>query len=78
MSPESELRLRLLRSAPLDTWIALSEDESRIVAIGATYSEIVERSESAGEFDPVILKTPQRWALPFLNVFVLSSQIRNR
>ncbi len=62
MSPENAHRLELLRSAPLDTWIALSEDESRIVATGATYTEVVERSESAGESDPLILKTPAQWS----------------
>lgn len=62
MSPEAAVRLELLRSAPLDSWIALSEDESRIVATGATYSEVAERSEQAGVSDPLILKTPEKWA----------------
>ena len=54
-------RLQLLRSAPLDSWIALSEDESRIVAIGATYAEAVENSENAGVSDPLLIKTPKAW-----------------
>jgi hypothetical protein len=62
MSQENANRLELLRSAPLNSWIALSEDESRIVATGSTYSEAAERSERAGESDPVIIKTPERWA----------------
>lgn len=62
MSPENVRRLELLRSAPLNSWIALSEDESRIVATGSTYSEVVERSEAAGEQDPLIIKTPEQWA----------------
>ncbi len=62
MSPENVRRLELLRSAPLDSWIALSEDESRIVATGSTYSEAAKRSEEAGEVDPVIIKTPEHWA----------------
>lgn len=62
MSPQNQRRLELLRTAPLNSWIALSEDESRIVATGATYSEVVERSESAGVSDPLILKTPEQWA----------------
>jgi hypothetical protein len=62
MSPENAHRLALLRSAPLDSWIALSEDETRIVAVGATYSEVAERSEIAGVLDPLILKTPVQWA----------------
>lgn len=61
MSPEAATRLKTLRAAPLDTWIALSEDESRIVAIGGTYSEVSELSDAAGEDDPIILKTPIAW-----------------
>jgi hypothetical protein len=57
-------RLQALRSAPLNSWVALSEDESRIVAVGATYQEVVTNSEKAGVSDPLILKTPERW-LPF-------------
>lgn len=54
-------RLEALRSAPLDSWIALSEDETKIVAVGATYEEAARRSELAGVDDPVILKTPKAW-----------------
>jgi len=62
MSPQDARRLELLRSAPLNSWIALSEDESAIVATGATYSEVVERSENAGVSNPLILKTPEQWS----------------
>ena len=54
-------RLELLRSAPMDSWIALSEDESRIVAVGSTYAEVVKNSEDAGVSDPLLIKTPKRW-----------------
>jgi hypothetical protein len=61
MSPENKIRLDLLRSAPLNKWIALSEDESKIVAVGETYGEVSAMSDLAGIADPVILKTPQDW-----------------
>jgi hypothetical protein len=61
MSLENEIRLDLLRSAPLNKWIALSEDESNIVAIGETYGEVSRLSDLAGISDPVILKTPEEW-----------------
>jgi hypothetical protein len=57
-------RVDALRSAPLDSWVALSEDETRVVATGATYEEVVNKSEGAGVSDPVIVKTPKSW-LPF-------------
>lgn len=61
MSPENQIRLKLLQSAPLDKWIALSVDESRIIAVGDTYTEVSNLSDAAGEDDPVILKTPTEW-----------------
>ncbi|HEV7220066.1 MAG: hypothetical protein ACHP8A_00485 [Terriglobales bacterium] len=54
-------RADLLRGAPLDSWIALSKDETAIVAIGATFGEAAKNSERAGVDDPVILKTPKIW-----------------
>jgi hypothetical protein len=61
MSPQAKIRLETLRSAPMDSWIAISEDESRIIAVGKTYSEASEKSDAAGEPDSIILKTPTVW-----------------
>lgn len=63
MSPENKIRFELLCSAPLNSWIALSQDETRIVAVGETYSEVSELSDAAGETDPLILKTPAVWGV---------------
>jgi hypothetical protein len=54
-------RFEALKSAPLDSWIALSEDETKIVAVGSSYDEAVAKSESAGVSDPVLVKTPKAW-----------------
>jgi hypothetical protein len=54
-------RLEALKSAPLDSWVALSEDETKIVAVGASYEEAVEKSEKAGVMDPLLVKTPPVW-----------------
>jgi hypothetical protein len=62
MPTQVDARLEALRSAPLNSWIALSEDESKIVATGATYGEAVRKSEEAGVNEPIILKTPPSWA----------------
>jgi len=56
-----DTRLELLSKAPLDSWIALSEDETEIVAVGATYEDAVRKSDLAGVSDPVLLKTPKVW-----------------
>jgi len=54
-------RLELLKNVPLDSWIALSEDESRIVTIGSSFAEVSRKSELTGVEDPIILKTPKAW-----------------
>jgi hypothetical protein len=56
-----DLRFEALKAAPLDSWIALSEDETKIVATASTYEEAVQKSESAGVSDPVLVKTPKAW-----------------
>lgn len=56
-----ELRFEALKAAPLDSWVALSEDQTKVVAVGATYDEAVKNSESAGVDDPVMIKTPKAW-----------------
>jgi hypothetical protein len=61
MSHATDLRFELLKKAPLDSWVALSEDETMIVAVGATFGEVTNKSELAGVNDPVILKTPKVW-----------------
>ena len=61
MQTQPDPRLEALRKAPLDSWVALSEDESKIIAVGSTYDEVVRNSEAAGVSDPVILKTPRVW-----------------
>jgi hypothetical protein len=63
-TPLTSPRLEALRSAPLNSWIVLSEDESRVVASGATVEEVVKKCEEAGIADPILIKTPPEW-LPF-------------
>ena len=57
----AERRATILLTAPLDRWIALSEDESRIVAVGSTFEEAVREAERLGVTDPIIVKTPEDW-----------------
>lgn len=61
MSVANTPRSELLRSAPLDSWVALTEDETRIVATGATYEEVSKQLDESGDKDSVILKTPKHW-----------------
>lgn len=59
MSPEA--RIKALREAPPDGWVAFSEDEERVVAHGATYEETVEKAEKEGVSDPLLVKVPKDW-----------------
>ena len=57
----AEERVRILREAKPDSWIAFSEDESKVVAYGDSYSQVVRAAEDAGELEPVIIKVPENW-----------------
>jgi hypothetical protein len=54
-------RLELLRSAPMNTWIAISADEKRIVATGSTFMEADESAKKTGEEGYFLTKTPNSW-----------------
>ena len=54
-------RLQLLRSAPLNSWIALSADETKIVAIGETFMEADAIAKKSGEKNYVLTRTPDAW-----------------
>jgi len=56
-----EERVRILREAEPNSWIALASDESRVVAIAPTYADAVAAAEREGVEDPVLLKTPDEW-----------------
>lgn len=56
-----ERRLELLRSAPMNSWLALSADESRIVAIGKTFVEADASAKKSGEESYILTRTPDAW-----------------
>jgi hypothetical protein len=58
----------LLRGAPRNCWLALSEDESKIVGSGRTVTEVVEEAKKAGVEDPVVVWSPRSWLPAILGV----------
>jgi hypothetical protein len=60
----TEERLEMLKTAPPNSWLALSEDESRVIGSAPTYSEAVELAANEGVEDPVLIKTPDEWLTP--------------
>jgi hypothetical protein len=61
MEFSSSARLELLRNAPLNSWVAFSSDESRIVAIGKTFMEADAAAKETGEKDYFLTRTPDSW-----------------
>ena len=57
----AEERVRILQEAKPNTWLALSNDESKVVGRGATYAEAVAEAEKQGENDPLLIKIPDTW-----------------
>ena len=51
----------LLRNAPRNCWLALSDDELRIVGRGESVADAVEEAKKAGVEDPVIVWSPKTW-----------------
>jgi hypothetical protein len=46
----------------MDAWIALSADESTIVATGRTFEEVSKKTEEPNLVDSVVIRTPKHWA----------------
>jgi hypothetical protein len=66
-SAPSTHRLELLRSAPLNSWVALSPEEDYIVATGATFIEAEEAARKSGVKGYFLTKTPDSWVPRALN-----------
>ena len=61
MNVSSNPRVELLRSAPLNSWIALAADETRIIAVGKTFMEADAAARKTGETDYFLTRTPDSW-----------------
>ncbi len=64
MAAEAPTTLDIRQTAPLNSWIAISNDETRIVAIGPSFKELKEKLAQVADKDYFISKTPPVWA-PF-------------
>jgi hypothetical protein len=54
-------RVQILREATPNSWVALSHDETTVVAKGSSYLEAVQQAEHLGEQDPVLIHVPEKW-----------------
>jgi len=49
---------KLLAGLPPGTWVAISEDQERVVGTGATIEEALQRAKEKGEKKPSIIGVP--------------------
>jgi hypothetical protein len=66
LTTQDEARLKALRQAKPNTWVALNEDETQIVGEGSSPSEAGEQARAHGCKDPIIWKIPPDWRPRFL------------
>ena len=52
----------LLKAAPRNCWLALTQDNRTIVGRGETIQEAVDEAQRNGEGDPVLIWSPKVWA----------------
>lgn len=50
----------VLADAPRECWLALNENETRIVGRGETVAEAVVEAKKAGVEDPIVMWSPKR------------------
>ena len=56
----------LTRDVPRGSWVAISSDHHRRVAVGNSVDDVISKSEAAGEHEPLIVRVPES---PSLLVF---------
>ena len=55
MSPIKDVT-KLLADVPKGAWVALSNNEDRVIAYAAELQEVLRKAKEAGESDPIITR----------------------
>ena len=63
MSPAIRDFGKLLAGVPPGAWVAISQDESRVVAYAAEMRDVIEKAHEAGEQNPILMRVPQTTAM---------------
>jgi hypothetical protein len=53
---------QILLESPKNCWLALAEDESKVVATGLTPDEAEAKAKKQGIEDPLLIWSPEDWA----------------
>lgn len=56
----------LLKSVPPGAWVAISEEEEKVVAYGADIQQVIAAAHGKGLKQPLIVKVPDRQEILFL------------
>jgi hypothetical protein len=57
---------KILADVPKGAWVALSNDEERVVAYAAELEDALEKAREAGEPDPVVTRVPELGPCAFI------------
>ncbi len=57
---------KLLLGVPKGAWVALSNDEERLLAYSADLQDAIEKAKASGENDPVVMRVPESDTALFL------------
>jgi hypothetical protein len=61
LSTKDEARLRFLREAKPNSWLAVSEDGYELLGQGDTPEEALRQAKEKGYEDPVLTMVPPEW-----------------
>ena len=50
---------KLLVGVPKGAWVALSENEDRLVAFAAELQDLLQKAKEAGENNPIVTRVPE-------------------
>ena len=50
---------KLLEGIPRGAWVAISQDEDRVLAYAAELNEAIRQARELGEQDPIVVRVPQ-------------------
>jgi hypothetical protein len=51
----------LLAEAPRNCWLALNEEQTKVVGRGETIKEAVAEAQKSGVQDPIVMWAPKQW-----------------
>ncbi len=53
---------RMLLDSPKNCWLALNEEENKVVGSGSTFQEAALTARKNGVEDPLLIWSPQEWS----------------